>query len=343
MVLSGLGGRRSEDRGDPGSDNEKPCNVEVIDPVRAALTVDVEDYYHVAAFRGVVRPEDWLSHESRVVRNTHKVLELFAAHGTRGTFYILGDVAERFPQLVRDIQSGGHELGCHSYAHRLVYELSPESFRADTERALNAIQDAAGEAVRAYRAPTFSITPRCSWAIDILLELGITTDSSIFPVWHDLYGYAGAPRQPFRIVSNGASLVEFPPPTVKVGRWTLPATGGGYLRQLPLEYQKRCLQSLRDRGFTSLLYVHPWEFDPEQPRLDAPLGSRIRHYRGLNLTLARVRSLLNFIRFGTVTEALSSVNLGPAIHLADLGWGEPAAKRARFEAGWRTTAYALEI
>lgn len=221
--------------------------------------------------------------------------------------------------------------------------MTPDEFRADTDRALNAIRDAAGEVVRAYRAPTFSITPRSSWAIDILLELGITVDSSIFPIWHDLYGYAGAPRQPFRILSNGASLVEFPPTTLKLGRWTLPVTGGGYLRQLPLEYQKHCLGILRRQGYISLLYIHPWEFDPEQPRLGASLGSRIRHYRGLDLTFDRVRSLLNFIRFGTITEALSSVSLGPAIHLADLGWSEPAAKRATVAAGCRTAAYALEI
>jgi polysaccharide deacetylase family protein (PEP-CTERM system associated) len=311
--------------------------------VQAALTVDVEDYYHVAAFRGVVRPEDWSRFESRVERNTRKVLDLFAAHGARGTFYILGDVAERFPALVREIRNAGHELGCHSYAHRLIYELTPEQFRADTARALHAIEDAAGESVHAYRAPTFSITPRSSWAIDVLLELGITVDSSIFPIWHDLYGFAGAPRHPFRIVSNGASLIEFPPPTFKLGRWTLPVTGGGYLRQLPLEYQKRCLQSLQQQGQTSLLYIHPWEFDPEQPRLQAPLGPRIRHYRGLSATAERMQNLLKFLRFGTVTEALAAVRLGAAVHLAELGWREPAARRASMKTGWRAAAYALEI
>jgi polysaccharide deacetylase family protein (PEP-CTERM system associated) len=309
-----LGGKG---RGDPSA----PSDADGFDRRRvdAAFTVDVEDYYHVTAFQTVVRPKDWSKFESRIERNTHKILDLLAAHSVRGTFYILGDVAERFPQLVRDIQTAGHELACHSHAHRLVYELSPGEFRADTERALHAIEDAASEAVHAYRAPSFSITPRSSWAIDILLELGISVDSSIFPVRHDLYGFAGAPRQPFRIASNGASLVEFPPPTIQFGPWTLPVTGGGYLRQLPFEYQKRCLQSLQRRGRAILLYIHPWEFDPEQPRVKASLCSRIRHYRGLRVTAERVRKLLSLLRFGTVTEALLSVKLGPSIHVAQLG------------------------
>ncbi len=283
------------------------CVATMENQILNAMTVDVEDYFHPSAFRHVVRFEDWAGLESRVERNTRRVLQLLAEFSVQGTFFILGWVAERFPGLVREIQSAGHEIGCHSYAHRLIYEMTPKEFCDDTERALRAIEDATGVQARSYRAPSFSITPRSLWAIAILLELGFTHDSSMFPVRHDLYGFSTAPRQPFRICVNGRSLVEVPPPTMKFGPWTLPVTGGGYLRTLPLRYQFRAMEKLQKRGESFLLYFHPWELDRGQPRIDGPLRSRFRQYTGLARTESRLRKLLQAFRFGRLCEASQNV------------------------------------
>jgi polysaccharide deacetylase family protein (PEP-CTERM system associated) len=272
-------------------------------PSLNALTVDVEDYFHVSAFRRLVRYSEWDYMESRVERNTHAVLELLEEFRLHGTFFVLGWVAERCPSVVRAIQAAGHELGCHGYAHRLVYELTPDEFRADTRRALCAIEDAAGLPVRAYRAPSFSITARSLWALGILLELGFTIDSSIFPARNWLYGIPNAPRQPFRIHVNGSDLLEFPPATLKIGRWTLPVTGGAYLRILPYRLQALALGKMADRSEPIVLYLHPWELDPDQPRLAARLGPRFYHFMGLKRTEQRLRRLLSKFTFGTLSEA----------------------------------------
>jgi polysaccharide deacetylase family protein (PEP-CTERM system associated) len=270
---------------------------------RNVLTVDVEDYFHVSAFRRVIPYRNWDRQTSRVERNTKKVLELLAEHHLRATFFILGWVAERHPSLVRAIQAAGHELGCHSYAHRMVYEQTPAEFRADTQRALSAIEDAAGTVVLAYRAPSFSITARSLWALEILLELGFTMDSSIFPTRNWLYGIPNAPRQPFRIRVNGNDLWEFPPATVRIGSWNIPATGGAYLRTLPPWFQALALKRMADGGDPILVYFHPWELDPDQPRIAARIGPKFYHYTGLRRTEARLRQLFSKLPFGTLSEA----------------------------------------
>jgi polysaccharide deacetylase family protein (PEP-CTERM system associated) len=285
--------------------------------VPAALTVDVEDYFQVSAFRHVIRYDQWDGMESRVEQNTQKVLDLFAESNLHGTFFILGWVADRFPGVVRKIHAAGHELGCHSYAHRFVYDLTPEEFRADTQRALRAIEDAAGIPVRAYRAPSFTITARSLWALDILAELGVTMDCSIFPIHHDFYGFPTAPRQPFRIRVNGATLLEFPPPTLRLGSLNLPVTGGGYLRQLPFSYQLRALKLLESRREAVQLYLHPWELDPDQPRIQACFRSRLRHYRGLSETTERLRRLFGLFQFGTVSEVSKVAGCVSEVQFAD--------------------------
>jgi len=291
-------------------------NAALHDPIPAALTVDVEDYFQVAAFRHVIRHDEWGRMESRVEQNTQRVLDLLAESNQRGTFFILGWIAERFPDLVRKIQAAGHEIGCHSYAHRLIFELTPDQFRDDSLRARNAIEDAVGVPVLAYRAPSFSITPRSLWALDILAELGFKTDSSIFPIHHDLYGFPTAPRQPFRIRVNGSTLLEFPPPTLRVGRWNIPVTGGGYLRQFPFYYQLRALKALEDRREAVQLYFHPWELDPDQPRIAASLLSRLRHYRNLELTAPRLRRLLALFHFDTVSEVIRYADFVSEVQLS---------------------------
>jgi polysaccharide deacetylase family protein (PEP-CTERM system associated) len=272
-------------------------------PCPNALTVDVEDYFHVSAFRHAVPFGSWKAMESRVVRNTYKVLDLLREFRLNATFFILGWVAERYPYLIRAIQAAGHELGCHSYAHRFVYELTPDEFRADTRRALRAIEDAAGLRVHAYRAPSFSITARSLWALEILVELGFRKDSSIFPARNWLYGIPNAPRQPFRIRVNGSDLLEFPPATLKIVGCNIPATGGAYLRLLPYRFQALALARLADRGEAIVLYFHPWELDPAQPRLASRLGPKFYHYMGLNRTEERLRGLFSKFTFGTLSEA----------------------------------------
>jgi polysaccharide deacetylase family protein (PEP-CTERM system associated) len=269
---------------------------------RNALTVDVEDYFHASAFRAKVPFESWPRRHSRVVRNTRRVLELLADFNTTATFFILGWVAEHCPSLVREIHSAGHELGCHSYAHRLLYDMTAAEFRDDTRRALAAIEDAAGVSVCAYRAPSFSITERSLWALEILVELGFTIDSSIFPVRHYLYGIPTAPRQPFQIRIRGGDLAEFPPPTLKIGRWTIPVTGGAYLRLVPYWFQARGLSDMATRAEPIVLYFHPWELDPDQPRIAGAFGSKLYHYAALARTERRLRQMLKTFAFGKLSQ-----------------------------------------
>ena len=276
-----------------------------------ALTVDVEDYFQVSAFRASVSQDDWESFPSRVEQNTERVLLLFDELGVKATFFVLGWVAEHFPRLVRRIIDAGHEVGCHSYAHRLVYEMTPAEFRADTLRAMQVIEQASGMRVSLYRAPSFSITPRSKWALEILQELGFTHDSSLFPIHHDLYGYPGIPRTVFSLPLANGELWEFPPSTIDLGPLTLPITGGGYLRILPLSYQILGLRYTQFRGIPAMLYLHPWELDPGQPRISASLRSKVRHYTGLRTTERKLRTLLSIFKFGPMTKAASVATGAP--------------------------------
>jgi polysaccharide deacetylase family protein (PEP-CTERM system associated) len=216
---------------------------------------------------------------------------------------VLGWVARRFPKIVRAIHEQGHELGCHSNLHRLVYELTPTEFHEDTRIALDAIQQAAGVSVRAYRAPSFSITAQSQWAFDVLAQLGFTHDSSVFPITHDLYGFANIYPEPFRLRVPSGELIVCPMP-VLFSKWVrpLPVTGGGYLRILPLWWQLYGMRRLESAGRPAVIYVHPWEFDPEQPRIAAPLKSRLRHYTGLHRTAKRLDVILRQFRLSTLTQ-----------------------------------------
>jgi polysaccharide deacetylase family protein (PEP-CTERM system associated) len=273
-------------------------------PIVNALTVDVEDYFHAEALAPCVKRDDWESMPSRIVANTMRALELCARHNVRGTFFILGWIAERHPQLVREIQKAGHEIACHSYWHRLVYRLTPEEFREDTRRARQVIEDAAGAPVLGYRAPTFSIVEKSFWALDALAELGFRYDSSIFPVHHDFYGVPGYSRGPCRHrVSNGATLAEFPMSTFRLGSMNFPVGGGGYLRIFPLRYTFFGVDRIHRRdGQPLILYFHPWEIDPAQPRLPLPVKSKFRHYTNLSRMESRIGALLQRYRFAPLCE-----------------------------------------
>ena len=260
----------------------------------AVLSVDVEDYFHVEAFADIVNRPDWDSYESRVVANTHRLLDLFDQVPVKATCFILGWVADRHPGLVREIASRGHELACHSYWHRPIFQLSPEEFREDTYRSKQVIEQAAGGPVYGYRAPSFSVTDRSWWALEILAELGFKYDSSVFPIRHDTYGIPGAPRAPFRT----GTLMEFPMTTFRLfGGSNLPVGGGGYLRIFPFWYTRMGVQRAWKDGLPLITYIHPWEVDPEQPRLPGRLISRIRHYTNLGKTAAQLRRLCSLAGF----------------------------------------------
>lgn len=271
-----------------------------------AFTVDVEDYFQVTSFDGVINRSQWGEYESRVVANTQRLLDLLSARGVRGTFFVLGWIADRFPQLVRDIDAGGHELACHSFSHRLVYDLTPAEFRSDLRRAKQAIEDAAGRPICAYRAPSFSITRKSLWALEILIEEGFTLDSSIFPTRHDRYGIPGAEPRLHRIETPAGGIWEFPLAALQLGRFALPISGGGYFRLYPYALSRRCLASLNRSGRPFSFYVHPWEIDPEQPRIAGVSRlSRFRHYVNLGSTESKLERLLTSFRFGSMADVVA--------------------------------------
>ena len=278
-----------------------------------ALTVDVEDYFHVAALAPNIHRDSWASRESRVVGNTQKLLAIFEQFDVRGTFFVLGWVAERHPQLVRDIAARGHEIACHGYSHRLVYEQSPEEFYAETLRAKNLLEEITGSAVVGYRAASYSIVRESLWALDILVELGFAYDSSIFPVRHDRYGIPNAERVPHRLATlNGKSIVEWPLATARILGCRLPVAGGGYFRLLPYWLSRWGLASINRRESQPFIfYLHPWEVDPEQPRVSASWLSRFRHYTNLGKCEERLRRLLGEFRFGSARDGLMQLGLLP--------------------------------
>jgi polysaccharide deacetylase family protein (PEP-CTERM system associated) len=279
--------------------------------VANALTVDVEDYFHVAALAPSIHRDSWTSRESRVVGNTHKLLAIFEQFDVRGTFFVLGWVAEQYPQLVRDIAARGHEIACHGFSHRLVYEQSPEEFREETIRAKNLLEDTTGSAVLGYRAASYSIVRESLWALDILVELGFVYDSSIFPVHHDRYGIPDAERIPHRLTTpNGKSIVEWPLATARILGIRLPVAGGGYFRLLPYWLSRWGLVSINRRELRPFaFYLHPWEIDPAQPRVSASWLSRFRHYTNLGKCEERLRRLLAEFRFGTASDGLMQLGL----------------------------------
>ncbi len=275
--------------------------------IKNGLSVDVEDYFHPEAVAAYTGRQGWDAMESRVVANTQRVLDLLCEHKTHATFFVLGWVAERFPKLVREIYGRGHEIGCHSYWHRLVYTLTPGEFREDTCRAKDAIESATGEKVQGYRAPSFSVTRNSLWALEILAELGFTYDSSIFPVHHDLYGIPSHPRFSCRYEGSGVGqLVEFPMSTLRLANMNVPFGGGAYLRILPTAYTRRAFRAVNQgEKRPAIVYFHPWEIDPEQPRLKLPLKSRLRHYTNLRGMKKRVTTLLESYEFVPLRELLA--------------------------------------
>ena len=272
-----------------------------------ALTVDVEDYFQVSAFEQQIPRSKWSSMESRVVGNTRRILELFRDCNIRGTFFVLGWVAERFPEVVREIVEGGHELASHGYWHRLVYQQTVEEFRQDVRRSRRLLEDLGGVAVNAYRAPSFSITKQSIWALAVLAEEGYAVDSSIFPIRHDRYGVPDAIPCVHRVATASGTITEFPPSVLRLGKLTVPVSGGGYFRLYPASLTIHAFRRI-NRSRPGIFYVHPWEIDPGQPRLGVGSAlSRFRHYVNLSRTEQKLKKLLSAVSFAPVGLVLSNL------------------------------------
>lgn len=278
--------------------------------IENALTIDVEDYFQVAALAEAVRREDWHSMEYRVEANTNRLLDLLDKHSTKATFFTLGWVAEKSSGLVRTIQRAGHEIASHGYSHQLIYNQTPEVFRDETRRSKQILEDITGEPITGYRAASYSITQQSRWALDILADEGFVWDSSIFPVHHDRYGMPGTPRWPHKLTTDeGHELAEFPLSTLKFPGYTLPIAGGGYFRLFPYWFSRWGLGSINRQGQPFVFYLHPWEVDPEQPRLDVKWFSRFRHYNNLDVCEARLDKLVSHFSFVPMGQVLRNQGL----------------------------------
>lgn len=287
--------------------------------VTNAMTIDVEDYFHVSVFDGLIPRHAWDALESRVERNTDRLLEMLAEFDVRATFFVLGWVAERHSDLVRRIVAAGHEIASHGYGHRLVYDQTPEAFRDDVRRAKALLEQASGVQVNGYRAPSYSIVPRSLWALDVLIEEGHTYDASIFPIRHDRYGIPVSARHPYVIDRVHGRLIECPASTTEVAGTNLPIAGGGYFRLLPYGWTRWGIRRVNQtEGRPVIFYLHPWEIDPDQPRLEVGLLSRVRHYRNLDETESRLRQLLRDFSWGSLRSVLPSFAAGSLPHGASV-------------------------
>jgi polysaccharide deacetylase family protein (PEP-CTERM system associated) len=273
--------------------------------MRNVMSVDVEDWFCVHNLSRLISYADWDKCESRVERNTARLLDLFGKHGVDATFFVLGWVADRFPDLVREIERRGHEVGTHGYSHQLLTFMRPEEFRADLQRSLVALARTTSQQVRGFRAPSFSLTKRTLWAVDILRESGIQYDSSVFPVaFHPDYGIADADLRPHQLAEG---LTELPMGVAEVLGRRVPCSGGGYFRLYPYAVTRALMRRCNRQGRPVMFYLHPWEADPEQPRVPGLSWSRrFRHYNNLDRTEARLERLLNDFAFTSARQLIAA-------------------------------------
>jgi polysaccharide deacetylase family protein (PEP-CTERM system associated) len=279
--------------------------------VTNAFTIDVEDYYHVSALASAIPRSTWSDRDSRVSASTDRLLAMLDEKRIKGTFFVLGWVADKVPQLVKRIAAQGHEVACHGYSHELIYRQTPGVFAEETRRSKTLLEDLTGMPVIGYRAASFSITPRSRWALDTLIEQGFLYDSSIFPVRHDRYGMPGADRAPGYVhAPSGGRIAEFPMSTAAFGPVRVPVSGGGYFRLLPYWFTRSGLRSINERdGMPFTFYLHPWEIDVDQPRVDVGFVSRFRHYTNLSKCESRLRRLLADFNFTTMRNVLRTRGL----------------------------------
>lgn len=271
--------------------------------MKNVLTIDVEEWFQVEALSGAINPDEWKNFRSRLLPTLLRILTLLGERKVKATFFVLGWVAERFPDLVLMIKQNNHEIASHGYAHQLVYKQDQKGFEEDARKSKEILEGITGEEVLGYRAPSFSIIPDCFWAYNVLSKLGIKYDSSIFPVKHLVYGVPNAPRFPFTInLDDGKKIMEFPLSTVRVFGHNLPVAGGGYLRLFPYAYTRWAIKKLNQQGRRAIIYFHPWEIDPHQPKQKVRLTNRIRHYANLSLMESRIGQLLNDFQFSSIKD-----------------------------------------
>ncbi len=280
--------------------------------IKHHFTVDVEEYFQVTAFEPHVRRADWECFESRVAGCVSRLLDLLASREARATFFTLGWVAQRHPDLVRRIGRAGHEIASHGWDHRRVTEQSALTFRDSVRRSKDLLEDLAGAPVLGFRAPSFSIVPGREWALDVLIEEGYRYDSSLFPVRRQGYGYVNGRPDPHRLERPAGRLLEVPPTTLHWWGANVPAGGGAYFRLFPYAVGRAAFRDCERRGVPGTFYIHPWEVDPGQPRLDVPWPTRLRHYAGLRRTLPRLERLLAEFEFTAIADTLAADDLGRA-------------------------------
>ncbi|HJQ10604.1 MAG TPA: XrtA system polysaccharide deacetylase [Gemmatimonadaceae bacterium] len=268
------------------------------------FTVDVEEYFQVSAFDSVVARTDWSARPSRVSRSVEALLDTLGRRGVKGTFFVLGWLAQHHPDVVRAIASAGHEVASHGFWHHRVIALDERAFRDDVRAAKRTLEDVVGAEVIGYRAPSFSITPGFEWAFDVLIDEGYRYDSSLFPIRRIGYGYPGSLQIPHVLQRRSGTLAEFPLATTTVLGCRIPAAGGGYLRQFPFAVIRRAFREATERGEPATFYIHPWEIDPEQPRLPVSSVTRLRHYRGLSDALGKIERLLDEFSFAPIATYL---------------------------------------
>lgn len=276
-----------------------------------ALTIDVEDWFQVTAFDRSIRLDEWERCEVRVGDNVRRILDILSEERIDATFFVLGWIAERFPEIVRSIYDAGHEVATHGYDHRMVSQLAPREFESDVTKSIRAIEQITNTPVLGYRAPSYSIVEETSWAWEVLIELGLRYSSSVFPINHDRYGIPWAPRHPFVLRTNGTGrLVEFPLSTISVMGRNLPVAGGAYLRLYPYWFIRWGLSRINGEGMPAVVYFHPWEIDPGQPRQRVGLVSQLRHYTNLRRMEQKIRALLRDFEFASVGRVLATNGFG---------------------------------
>lgn len=270
------------------------------------LTIDVEDYFQVANFQRIIKPSEWDNFVPRIVGNAEKIVEILSETDTKATFFILGWIANKFPKLVKKIHQSGHEVASHGFMHQLIHRQSKDKFRKDIRRAKQIIEDIIEEPVTGYRAPSFSITKESLWAIDVLVEEGYKYDSSISPIYHDKGGLPKAKRYPYKISKNGSCMWEIPISTLKIFGHNIPFSGGGYFRLLPYGLIKRGIKNINKENKPVIVYLHPWELDPDQPRINAGVLNNFRHYVNISKTENKLKQLLKDFKFTTINEYINT-------------------------------------
>ena len=275
--------------------------------LRHVLSFDVEEHFQVAAFWSAARRREWDQLASRVESNTRKIADLLSEHSTKATFFVLGWVAERHTDLVKDLAQQGHEIASHGYGHELVYTQTPTQFREDVRRSKQILEDLIGRQVLGYRAPNFSITSQTEWAIPVLIEEGYRYDSSIYKRFRSTQGSRVAGAGTYQFETEAGTIWEVSPSTMNACGLQLPVAGGGYFRLFPYAASKMFLKNLEKQGSQLVMYLHPWELDPEQPRMNGPVLSKVRHYLNLGKTEQRLRWLLQDFSFAPINEVVRPI------------------------------------